>query len=235
MNKLKCIAVDDEQHSLNLLKDLCKEFKQIEVTKTFTDPLAFVKESALLDFDICMLDIQMPGMDGLVVSRMIEEKPVIFITGDYMRLKEAVKENYIDILLKPIEKHFLHRAFHKAELYFNKYWEQEYTLFNLVGTSRKLRLKLCEIYYVSVDKMDTRRKMIYTKDGRSYKINGYTIEELKSLIPSLLQVNISELVSRNAIQEISNESITLDKIHENGRAKEVILTRRFKKTFLEQL
>jgi DNA-binding NarL/FixJ family response regulator len=39
---------------------LCEQIPELEVVKAFNDPQLFLKESPLLQFDFCIIDIEMP-------------------------------------------------------------------------------------------------------------------------------------------------------------------------------
>jgi DNA-binding NtrC family response regulator len=58
-------------------------------------------------FDVIVLDLRMPGMDGLATLKAIRERdaaiPVILLTGhiDLKQVSEALKEGAAEVLLKP--------------------------------------------------------------------------------------------------------------------------------------
>lgn len=58
-------------------------------------------------FDVIVLDLRMPGMDGLATLKAIRERdaliPVILLTGhvDFKQVSEALKEGASEALLKP--------------------------------------------------------------------------------------------------------------------------------------
>src|SRR5690606_6558733 len=79
--KLKCLLLDDELPGLAYLKMLCEQIPQLEVVKAFNHPQSFLEELPALEFDLCILDVQMPGMNGLQVANLLQGKPVIFATA----------------------------------------------------------------------------------------------------------------------------------------------------------
>jgi len=58
-------------------------------------------------FDVLVLDLRMPGMDGLSVLKAIRERdtltPVLLLTGhiDFKQVSEALKEGAAEVVLKP--------------------------------------------------------------------------------------------------------------------------------------
>lgn len=49
MQQIKCVLLDDEILGLTYLKLLCEQIPEIEIIKTFNDPLLFIKEQEKLE------------------------------------------------------------------------------------------------------------------------------------------------------------------------------------------
>ncbi|MDX1735722.1 MAG: response regulator [Halioglobus sp.] len=101
---LVCIIDDDEaiRESLRLLLYAnglrCLHYASAD---------AFLAEAEAHDFDCLLLDIRMPGMDGMELFRLLQRRrfaaPIIFITGhgDIPLAVSAIKEGAFDFLTKP--------------------------------------------------------------------------------------------------------------------------------------
>ena len=80
---------------------------RVEAYESGTDLL---KEAAGLEDGCILLDIRMPGMDGLEVQQALQEKgvslPVIIMTGhgDVTLAVKAMKAGAVDFIEKPFEK-----------------------------------------------------------------------------------------------------------------------------------
>ena len=88
--------------------------------KTFPDGVTFL-DSVTDDNDGCiLLDVRMPGMDGLAVQKVLNQRginmPVIILTGhgDVPVAVEAMKGGAIEFLEKPYEKQSLIGAIDSA-------------------------------------------------------------------------------------------------------------------------
>ena len=116
--KSTILVVDDEKDICDFLEDLLTE----ENYRTFT---ALNGEKAI-DItrkekpDLILLDIKMPGMDGIEVLEKIKgidpEIPVIMITG-YGSLKtarEAMKLGAYDYITKPFDLKFIRQVIKDA-------------------------------------------------------------------------------------------------------------------------
>ena len=72
------------------------------------------------DIDLLFLDIQMPELNGLELSKMIGDKPkVIFTTAFQQYALDGYKVNALDYLLKPISYQEFLQAANKAVKWFD--------------------------------------------------------------------------------------------------------------------
>ena len=105
---MKVICVDDEPQVLRYNVSLCGEMPQITETRGFTDPeeaLVWLETHAP---DIALLDIGMPGTDGLTLARTIRDRhpgtAIIFLTSHPEYVAEAWEIHASGYLLKPLTK-----------------------------------------------------------------------------------------------------------------------------------
>lgn len=88
--------------------------------KTFPDGLAFLDQVSPEDEGCILLDVRMPGMDGLAVQSALNGRginmPVIILTGhgDVPVAVEAMKGGALEFLEKPYEKQALVTAIENA-------------------------------------------------------------------------------------------------------------------------
>ena len=112
--KLKCLLLDDELPGLSYLKLLCEQIPELELVRAFNDPEVFLKEFPELDFDLCILDIEMPGISGIQLAAILKDKPVIFTTAYKDYATDAFDLNAIDYVVKPVKFERLKQAVNKA-------------------------------------------------------------------------------------------------------------------------
>jgi FixJ family two-component response regulator len=80
----------------------------------------FLNSDRLRDTDCLILDVRMPGMNGLELQRQLlgsqSRIPVIFITSheDETARLQALKDGAVDYLLKPFSEEALLKAIHTA-------------------------------------------------------------------------------------------------------------------------
>ena len=103
----RILVVDDEQAIRKALKEILEyEKHQVELAKDGFEAIDKVKNS---QFDLILLDIKMPKIDGLEVLEKIQtinyEIPIIIITGhgSVDTAVEALKKGAYDFLEKPLD------------------------------------------------------------------------------------------------------------------------------------
>lgn len=112
---LNCLIVDDEPLAVELLEAYVKRTPFLELKGAFTnafDALALLEKETL---DLLFLDIQMPELNGLELSRLVgTQVKVIFTTAFEQYAVEGFKVDALGYLLKPISYPEFLRAAHKA-------------------------------------------------------------------------------------------------------------------------
>lgn len=112
---LNCLIVDDEPLAVELLEAYVKRTPFLELKGAFTnafDALALLEKETL---DLLFLDVQMPELNGLELSRLVgTQVKVIFTTAFEQYAVEGFKVDALDYLLKPISYPEFLRAAHKA-------------------------------------------------------------------------------------------------------------------------
>lgn len=116
MNKIKCIVVDDEPLSVEMLAAFIRKTPSLELAATFTDPVLALSEISEIKPDIVFLDIQMSDLNGLELSKLVPEGTrVVFTTAFRQYAFESYEVEALDYLLKPIRYQKFIESVSKAE------------------------------------------------------------------------------------------------------------------------
>lgn len=104
-NKIRCVIIDDEKHAISLLTTYISSIPNLELFKTFNDPLEALSSISPEDeIDIIFLDIEMPHLSGIELARDLRPKArSIIFTSAYNRSLEAFEVRANHYLLKPIK------------------------------------------------------------------------------------------------------------------------------------
>lgn len=115
---MRIMIVDDEQPALDRLSSMVERDGGHEVCALAHNGVEAIRFAEEQKPDIALLDIRMPGMDGLEAARHLsemEEPPaVIFTTAFGEHALEAFDVLAVDYLLKPIRQEKLGKALDKA-------------------------------------------------------------------------------------------------------------------------
>jgi two-component system response regulator AlgR len=116
--KLKVLIVDDEPPARERLRSLLAEIVDVEVAGEAQNGREALSYTHDLAPDVVLLDVRMPGMDGLEAARhlnVLEEPPaVIFTTAFDQYAVEAFEAHAVGYLLKPVRKEQLAAALTRA-------------------------------------------------------------------------------------------------------------------------
>jgi len=103
---LVILAIDDDPGMLRFYNvALADEHVRVE---SWTDPLLAVESAEAIHPDLILLDLTMPGMDGMETLRRIRlrdpEVPIVMITGDYSieSAVKAIQAGATDYVCKPV-------------------------------------------------------------------------------------------------------------------------------------
>lgn len=162
--KLKCLLLDDELPGLSYLKLLCEQMPELEVVRAFNDPGVFLQELTSLEFDLCILDIEMPGFNGIELAAMLKNKPVIFTTAYKEYATDAFDLDAIDYVVKPVKPERLQQAVNKAiQRIHPEIRKKKYLRLN---TDKGVALiDPAQIVYIRTSEIDPRDKILHSANG----------------------------------------------------------------------
>ena len=111
---LRTLIVDDEALAIERLQILCSRIAGVSLVGTATDGESALRLIEALKPDLLLLDIQMPGMDGMAIANALAKQPsrpaIIFATAFDEFAVAAFDVAAVDYLLKPVESERLERA-----------------------------------------------------------------------------------------------------------------------------
>jgi two-component system, LytTR family, response regulator AlgR len=115
---LKVLIVDDEPPARARLRSLLAEIGEVAIVGEATNGEEGLRAAVDLSPDVVLLDVRMPGMDGIEAARhlnALEEPPAVIFTTAYDEYAiNAFEAQAVGYLLKPIRQEKLAAALSQA-------------------------------------------------------------------------------------------------------------------------
>lgn len=226
----KCIIIDDEPPATRILENYIEKVSFLEKAGVFNDSLKALEFLNTESVDVIFLDIQMPQLTGLQLSRIISKDIKIIFTTAYPDFAlEGFELNATDYLLKPIAFERFYQAVsklnaeQKAEVIPNN--SSDFIFIKTDGKNKFQKLFLNEILYVEGLQnyvcIHTQKQQIITHSS------------LKNVIESLpekdfIQIHKSYVIALKQIESTDSFSVFIN-------AKELPIGGTFKDAFFERI
>jgi DNA-binding LytR/AlgR family response regulator len=115
---LKILAVDDERAQLQDLARLLRASPMVREVQCADDGRAALVKASSEPFDAIFLDVRMPDLDGLELSRVLRRfacpPQLVFVTAHEDAAVQAFELHALDYLLKPVARARLEEALHRV-------------------------------------------------------------------------------------------------------------------------
>ena len=211
---IKVIIVDDEPKAIELISSYLSHFSDFELVNTFRNGLKALEFINSNTVDVIFLDINMPHLNGLSLSKMIpSETAIVFTTAYSEHAVESYEVNSIDYLLKPISLERFSKSITKLTSKFSADTasvstnESNKTIFIKSGLETH-QIKIEDINYLEKD-----GNYIYYITGDKKIMARQSIAEALSLLTDdFLQIQKSYIVNFKKIESIGNDYVYIGKV-----------------------
>jgi two-component system, LytTR family, response regulator len=228
--------LDDELQGLTYLKLLCEQIPELEIVRAYNDPNTFLKDFPAIECDLCILDIEMPGLNGLEVTSLLKGKPVIFVTAYKEYALDAFELDAVDYLQKPVQPERLELAIQKAvKRIESNYSSPKYIQLN-TDRGRAL-IYFDQLVYVKTSEIDSRDKTTLLENGTVLQLKNIAFEKLISLLPpdEFCRINKRELIALSRILYSSNDQITTNIYFQSEKPMVLTLGGSYRTEFMRKL
>lgn len=218
---------------LTYLKMICGQIPELEVVKAFDNPEKLLAEIPKLDFDLVISDIEMPGIDGLSLANLLQQKLIIFTTAYKDYAAEAFNIDAVDYITKPVTKERLQKAVAKALERFDK--PEQIKKFLYLNTDKgKSLLYFHQIVFIRTGVTDSRDKEVLLTDGNSLVLKNINFDSLLVQLPNIdfCRINKKEIIAMAAVQFFNHNEITLNYQDRNGKFTALVLSETYRSDFL---
>ena len=213
--KLKCAIVDDEPLAIELLVSYVNKIPFMELTGRYANAVETMKGLAENPVDVLFLDIQMPDLNGLELSKMIPETTrIVFTTAFEQYALEGFRINALDYLLKPISYAEFLESCNRALQWFTlsrsqpeqTTHEEEMKSIFVKSEYKLLQIDLDSIKYIEGLKDYVK---IYTDDAPRPILSLMNMKAMEQMLPAsrFIRVHRSFIVQKSKIREIDRNRI----------------------------
>lgn len=178
---INCIIIDDEQHSIDLIRNFCVKIPYLNVIEEFINPIEASSYLASHQVDLIFLDINMPKISGIDFIKLHKQTNVILITAYSEYALDSYDYGVIDYLLKPIS--------------FDRFLNATNKVLNITpkNISQKSQSNDAQYFYVKTDR------------GKFIKLNFKDIKYIEGLKNYILICTINDkiitLLNMKSIEE----------------------------------
>lgn len=208
---MRVLIVDDEPLARARLRGLLSREEDVEVVAEAGDGAAALLACDTHRPDLVMLDIRMPGMDGLEAARQLAAQPssplLVFCTAFDAHAVTAFETAAIDYLMKPIRAERLAEALRRVR--------ERLGQAPVPAMEKQARTQLCAklgghlrlIPVADIQYLQAEEKYVVV-----HHVNGEDLieESLKSLEeefgPRFLRIHRNCLIARDALKELRRDS-----------------------------
>ena len=208
MNPLRCFVVDDEPLAVKMLENFIARTPFLELSASFTDPVLALSEIRTQAPQLVFLDIQMPDLSGMELSRMVPSGTrIIFTTAFKQYAFESYEVSALDFLLKPIRYQKFLEAAEKAREWFAmkeaaaaKPEEMTAAFFKVDGALRKV--ELADILFVEGMKDYV---MVNLASQKQPLVTHLTMKAMEEMLPSgrFMRIHRSFIVALDKVDSVS--------------------------------
>ncbi len=208
--KLKIAICDDEASQRAQLFDLvsawAKRNRYLAEAKQYEDADSFFFDyEEEKDFDILLLDIEMPGKNGIELAKRVRREnsavQIVFITGYYEYFSDGYDVSALHYLLKPVNGQKLCSVLDKAAE--NLAYRQRSVL--LSTAEGEVRVPLSDIMYVESENVHI---VVHTVRGE-YRSRMALARFAEQLDDTFFKVHRSYIAALKYIKKVTRTQVTM--------------------------
>ncbi|MFN3440391.1 MAG: LytR/AlgR family response regulator transcription factor [Acidovorax sp.] len=210
---MNILIVDDEALARSRLRTLlsdCSDTHRTTVAEASNaaETMALLGPTGGRGFDLVLLDIHMPGQDGLALAHTLQTLPqppaVVFVTAHADHAVSAFELDAVDYLTKPVRRERLQQALAKvqrgsrAPLPTSAPSAQDGDTLLIQDRGRTERLPLAEVLYFKAE-----QKYVTVRTAtRSYIMDGALSDLETRFAPRFMRIHRNALVARRAVRAL---------------------------------
>ena len=211
---MRCLIVDDNQLARMAMKQLVNQVQMLELVAECNDAMQAYNYLNNGQVDLLFLDIEMPGMTGIELTKKLGNKRplIIFTTAKTDYAVEAFELNVVDYIVKPVSLARFLQAVEKAKETLDsnkqevKIEAKEFVFVKDNGILKKLNLD--DILY-----LEAMGDYVKVHTAQKFHVLHSTLKSIEEKLPlnKFLRIHRSYIVSLQKIDFIQDGIITIGK------------------------
>lgn len=211
---MNVLIVEDELHTAELLQETIEQdsdFIVVEKLESIVDTVSYLSKHQK-NLDLLFFDIQLADGHSFEIFKHIDVVvPIIFCTAYDEYAMNAIKNNGIDYVLKPIKEEEIHGAMNKYKTLIAKFHSNNSAPINFHNsapksyqrnflTQHREKTLIVSVEDIALFKVQNETVYLYTFEGKKYPLFK-KLEYIESVCDSkqFFRINRQILVNRKAV------------------------------------
>ena len=217
MKKIRCLVIDDEPLALQVLASYVQKLDYLELSGVCHNAIDALNVLQKTRVDLLLLDIQMPGLNGIDFLKSLPHKPRVILTSAYTQYAlEGYELNVVDYLVKPV-------SFERFVIAINKLFqpntfaagpaaEEHYPSFRNSFIYIKAEKKMRKVFLSDILYLESLKDFVRIQTTGKSIITYQTITYFEEKLPDdqFIRVHRSFIVSLPHIQSFTGTSIEIN-------------------------
>ena len=231
MNKLTCIIVDDEPAAIRLLEKHVIKVPLLDLKTTFNRPLEALNFLEANKVDLIFLDIQMPQLTGIQLSKILGPDVQIIFTTAYSEFAlDSYEVDAIDYLLKPISFERFYRAVNKLKTDSGGVLDAAVVAEDYLFVKTDAKHNFKKVFLKNLKFIEGLKNYVSLQLDTEQIITHSTMKHLIERLPTseFYQIHKSFIVALSHIERIENDSVWIQN-------RQLPIGNTYRKTFFEAI
>jgi DNA-binding LytR/AlgR family response regulator len=215
---MNCIIVDDEPLARKAIEKLVHQTENLDVIGSFNGVEATKIFLATNAVDLVLLDIQMPGVNGIEFARTIPKNTlVVFTTAFHEFASESYEVDAIDYLIKPVKLERFQKAVEKAHTYC-KLFRTDHTNSNIENITTdyifvRSERRIFKVHFGDILYIEGLKDYVIIYLEAQKVITLMNIKTIHELLPKSFFVRVSKsyIINVNNIDSVDNNTVYIGK------------------------
>lgn len=211
---LTCAIIDDEPLALDLLESYIKKTPSLTLSGKYSSAIEAMEGLMKNNVNLLFLDIQMPELNGLEFSKMVNSQTrIVFTTAFSQYAIDGYKVNALDYLLKPISYVDFLKTIEKAYQWFELVQSSHATEKESILVKSDYKLKQIELRKILFIEGLKDYVKIHLEDESKPILTLMSMKVMEEMLPTqrFMRVHRSYIVQKDKIEIIDRGRITIGK------------------------